>query len=906
MPLDTFARETAETICGRTNPRLSLEGAVAGDPATSPELAEARKLIPEGKSRRFLAAELLLSWSVEPQRWEMVPFLRAEHETLRKDLLGLPMTGRDGSRLQYVSPRQVEQADRLHQRLAELQERQMLAKQRFERFDLEGTDRKVKDLYDAYALFRVLTFRPEGTIAPHSRAYSSILTAVREWRSLEQALKQVPMLTQLEDSSQQLDVASRVVAQLVELSSQADFTPSKVEPLLVRLFEASQTLARRCNELVRKLFDTRSEILAKFPKMNAEQLRQFRSDAKQVASRLDDAAQVVAAARRSLFDNGQAVRLVPALDVSALKADRQTDDESQPWLSLQALRYGSDAFLADYPQPELRRARESFQQFADAYLDRQDPQRAERFEMAGYKLRDALRALGQSIEPLRENLAIEEKDRPILAITAYPPEGAVDTEAYYNRLDPFFWSWVLDFLALACFGLSFVGLLRRPMFWLAIVVLTAGQIMSFYGFGLRTRITGWGPVTGMFETVVFVALVTALLGLWFTLLPMVWPGLRCAWRMTALPRGWEAPPLDAEQTTVMSPTAWLAWNWISITPRLALMAVMFYVLAVMPYGIEGNRSIISLWPRADVGSTRPSVMDLVTWLVGLGVLLPSVWYGPRAALTALYNLVSTPYSLRRIGTAHAQSQVFHRKTVAIVGAAMAFLVAFIAYYSPLWSKNVGSLMPVLRDPFWLYLHVLTITASYGAGVLAWGLGNRALTHYLFGRYQPLIVDVEALAAAGHRPARPIDHSTEPLRRPPEPCAALAGFMYKAIQVAVVLLAAGMILGGLWADVAWGRFWGWDAKEVWALISLLVYLVILHGRYAGWLGNFGLAVGSLAGATAIIVAWYGVNYFLRSGLHTYAQGGGGQVYVLSFLGLNWIYAAAAWVRYTAQTGGKDHV
>ena len=72
-------------------------------------------------------------------------------------------------------------------------------------------------------------------------------------------------------------------------------------------------------------------------------------------------------------------------------------------------------------------------------------------------------------------------------------------------------------------------------------------------------------------------------------------------------------------------------------------------------------------------------------------------------------------------------------------------------------------------------------------------------------------------------------------------------------MAVLLLAAGTITGAIWADYAWGRYWGWDKKEVWALVSLLVYLAVLHGRWAGWAGNFGLAVGSVLGATAIMIA-----------------------------------------------------
>ncbi|MGD0384030.1 MAG: cytochrome c biogenesis protein CcsA, partial [Thermoguttaceae bacterium] len=208
------------------------------------------------------------------------------------------------------------------------------------------------------------------------------------------------------------------------------------------------------------------------------------------------------------------------------------------------------------------------------------------------------------------------------------------------------------------------------------------------------------------------------------------------------------------------------------------------------------------------------------------------------------------------------------------------------------------------------------------GALAWGLGNIALGYYLLGRYRDAepAQDIPSLfgrgvrgepltlTLSGHRPKVGRERGLEEnlsghafARRPPEICATLAGFIYKATQVAVLLLAAGTILGALWADVAWGRFWGWDAKEVWALVSLLVYITILHGRYAGWSGNFGLAVGSVLGATAILMAWYGVNFFLGSGLHSYASGAGGQWEVGTAIVINWIFVLAAAFRYRLETG-----
>ena len=87
---------------------------------------------------------------------------------------------------------------------------------------------------------------------------------------------------------------------------------------------------------------------------------------------------------------------------------------------------------------------------------------------------------------------------------------------------------------------------------------------------------------------------------------------------------------------------------------------------------------------------------------------------------------------------------------------------------------------------------------------------------------------------------------------------------------MLFLGAGIILGGVWANQSWGRYWGWDPKETWALISLLVYLVIIHGRFAGWLKRFGTNVAAVIGLNMVIMTYYGVNYFLV-GLHSYAGG-----------------------------------
>ena len=78
---------------------------------------------------------------------------------------------------------------------------------------------------------------------------------------------------------------------------------------------------------------------------------------------------------------------------------------------------------------------------------------------------------------------------------------------------------------------------------------------------------------------------------------------------------------------------------------------------------------------------------------------------------------------------------------------------------------------------------------------------------------------------------------------------------------VLLLATGTILGGVWANYSWGRFWDWDPKETWALVTLLGYLFVLHGRIAGKWAGFGMAVGAALGFQGVFMAWYGVNFVL---------------------------------------------
>jgi cytochrome c-type biogenesis protein CcsB len=183
--------------------------------------------------------------------------------------------------------------------------------------------------------------------------------------------------------------------------------------------------------------------------------------------------------------------------------------------------------------------------------------------------------------------------------------------------------------------------------------------------------------------------------------------------------------------------------------------------------------------------------------------------------------------------------------------------------------SIQPLEPVLRSTFWLTTHVLIITISYAAFFLAFAVGNLLLFYYLRDE---------------KRFAKQIQSGTQSI--------------YRSIQIGVVLLAAGIILGGIWADYSWGRFWGWDPKETWALIALLGYIALLHGRLVGWVRNFELASGSVIAFSLFIMAWYGVNYVLGAGLHSYGFGAGGIENVIFFLALQFMFVTyVSTVRYS---------
>ncbi len=175
---------------------------------------------------------------------------------------------------------------------------------------------------------------------------------------------------------------------------------------------------------------------------------------------------------------------------------------------------------------------------------------------------------------------------------------------------------------------------------------------------------------------------------------------------------------------------------------------------------------------------------------------------------------------------------------------VASMVLMIAHWN--WmDPEIANLVPVL-DSYWLMIHVAVIVGSYGPFALGMILG---------------IISLILIIITNKRTAKKMKlHISE-----------LAIVNELSLTIGLIMLTIGNFLGGQWANESWGRYWGWDPKETWALISILVYAFVLHMRFVPGLRSkwiFNLA--SIIAFGSIMMTYFGVNFYL-TGLHSYASG-----------------------------------
>jgi len=180
-------------------------------------------------------------------------------------------------------------------------------------------------------------------------------------------------------------------------------------------------------------------------------------------------------------------------------------------------------------------------------------------------------------------------------------------------------------------------------------------------------------------------------------------------------------------------------------------------------------------------------------------------------------------------------------------AATAFLTSFILMVAH-WNwmdPEIASLPPVLNS-YWLMIHVSIIVASYGPFALGMILG---------------LISLILMILTSKKNKKRIGLQIEELTIITE----------MALTVGLVLLVIGNFLGGQWANESWGRYWGWDPKETWALITIMIYSLILHLRLIpGLKSRFTFNLSSVVAFASILMTYFGVNFYL-SGLHSYASG-----------------------------------
>lgn len=172
------------------------------------------------------------------------------------------------------------------------------------------------------------------------------------------------------------------------------------------------------------------------------------------------------------------------------------------------------------------------------------------------------------------------------------------------------------------------------------------------------------------------------------------------------------------------------------------------------------------------------------------------------------------------------------------------LILFVAHLNWL-DPEITNLVPVLKS-YWLMIHVSLITASYGFLGLGALLAFITLWLYII-KHGENRADIEYSI-------RELTHINE-----------------MSLIFGLALLTVGNFMGGVWANESWGRYWGWDPKETWALVTILVYAAVLHLRfYRSFRGIFAFNVASLLAISSVVMTYFGVNYYL-SGMHSYAKG-----------------------------------
>jgi cytochrome c-type biogenesis protein CcsB len=248
---------------------------------------------------------------------------------------------------------------------------------------------------------------------------------------------------------------------------------------------------------------------------------------------------------------------------------------------------------------------------------------------------------------------------------------------------------------------------------------------------------------------------------------------------------------------------------------------------------------------------RSKIIDFAVKALGVGIILTFLvhtgglivrWYisGHAPWSDAYESMIYVAWATMFFGLAFGRQSKLTLAATAFV-TSMILMVAHLNWMDP----AISNLQPVL-DSYWLMIHVAVIVASYGPFALGMILGLTVLLLMIFTTKENKVkmdLNIKELTIINEM----------------------------ALTVGLVMLTIGNFLGGMWANESWGRYWGWDPKETWALISIMAYAFILHMRLIpGLRGRYGFNLMSVIGFSFIMFTYFGVNFYL-AGLHSYQSG-----------------------------------
>ena len=281
----------------------------------------------------------------------------------------------------------------------------------------------------------------------------------------------------------------------------------------------------------------------------------------------------------------------------------------------------------------------------------------------------------------------------------------------------------------------------------------------------------------------------------------------------------------------------IAYNRVNIFPILARFYGIFGILMM------ALSFLVIFKPRKIYRQLfRIGVIHLAAALVVHTVALAARWYisGHAPMSNGYESMIFVAWVTLLAGLIFVKRSGYALALTAIL-AALSLMVAGMSNMNP----EITNLVPVLKSP-WLTIHVAVIMAGYGFLGLASIMGLMNVVVY-------------ALLSPSNK------------SRLEEVINQVTNVNHLTLIVGLYFMTAGVFLGGVWANESWGRYWGWDPKETWALITVLVYAFVTNmHRIPGLRGKFAFNLASFISYSSVMMTYFGVNYFL-GGIHSYASG-----------------------------------